>query len=247
MIYKNSHRNKIIKLLFVFIVLTSMNVSSQENNLSEKSNLEEMIELPSLQEVYILALNNSALLKSKKKKVDQRELKIAVQKRLWLKSLQFGGNININENIDIYSYPDIDVTNRVNNLKNWYGAGISLQISLYTLLGRKKNIDIAKIDYDIEQHIYEDNLQAFRNKINEIYLDVKMKQEVYSLRMEALGVANITHEYAELELKNNTMKLVDYSSIHETKVKMQVSYHQSKKNYILALAILEEQIGIKLR
>lgn len=239
--------NKIINLLFVFIVLTSINVSSQENDLSEKVNLEEMIELPTLQEVYIMALNYSPLLKSKKQIIDKKKINISIEKKMWLKSIQFEGNININENINAYNYPQTQITNRVNNLTNAYGAGVSLKISLYELLGRKNDINIAKIEHEIEEDTYKSNLQFFRNKINDIYLDVKMKQEVYLLRIEALGVANITHEYAELELRNNKIKLADYSRVHETKVKMQVALYQAKKNYLLALAILEEEIGIKIR
>ena len=233
-------------IVFCFSILS---IHAQENEVNNdfKNNISEIIELPSLQEIYFLAMEHSPFIKSEKTLIDIKESELKVVKNDWQNLVKIDANYDLIENKDLYNYPEIDVTNKVNNLKNGYGVGVSFQITLYTLLSRKNNVKIAKKKYENQQNIYENSLQAFRNEINKRYLDVKLKQEIYTLSIESLGVANITHEYAELELKNNNIELADYSSIHERKVRMQENYFISKKEYLEALAILEETIGQNLR
>ncbi len=235
-------------LTFVFVLFTG-HIYAQENTVpnTAKNNFSEIIELPSLQEVYNLALEHSPLIKSGKALIDIKKSELKLVKNDWLNLIEIGGSYEIREKKDLFSYPETDLTNSVNNLSNGYGVGVSFQVSLYTILNRKNDVKIAKKMYENQQHIYENSLQLFKSEINKRYLDVKLKEEVYMLSIESLGVANVTHDYAELELRNNNIKLEEYSSIHERKVRMQESYHVSKKEYLEALSVLEITIGQNLR
>jgi outer membrane protein TolC len=240
---------KIFLTLAIILSLQSTTMFAQENNTINKikNDTSGIIELPSLQEIYAIALQYSPFIKSEKGLIDIKKRELKSVKNDWLDLVKIGGNYNLRENKNIYNYPETDLTNSVNNLNNVYGVGVSFQISLYTILNRRNEVKISKIKYENQQNIYDNSLQLFKNQINTYYLDVKMKEDIYVLSIESLSVANVTHNYAELELKNNNIDLEDYSSIHERKVRMQQSYFISKKEYLEALSILEVTIGQNLR
>jgi outer membrane protein TolC len=203
------------------------------------------LRLPNLSTLIDSAYNNSPLLQSQELKLSQKEILTKIEKKMWMKSLSFNSNYSRgtnNSQIDGIVIPTYTQTS-----SNWYNTGLSLNISLSTILNRKNVISISKINYTIEENKLEEAKRSLRKIILELYTLVLMNEKILKIRNNAVIISRMNFSYAELEYKNNSISLADYSRIHEGNIKSNILYEESKRDYLLSISILEETVGIKLR
>ena len=67
------------------------------------------------------------------------------------------------------------------------------------------------------------------------------------LRNDAVVISEINYNYAEVELGNNAIELLDYSKIHIETVKAKIFMLEARRDYTLALSLLEEVSGVKIK
>lgn len=217
--------------------------------LAQKTGSEEttsyIINLPPLQDLIDSAYVNSPVIRSQKLLTKQQKFVVSNERSSWLKALALTSNYNYGTNS---TNVDGSIGQSISrSATNWYGAGVSLSLPLSVVLNRRRNIQIAKIDCEIEHENLKDIIRTLNKIISEIYINTQLKEKILDLRSDALQTMEINYSLALLEFKDNIMDISSFSKIHETHIAANISFERAKSEYKLSLIKLEETIGIKLR
>jgi len=203
------------------------------------------IKLPPLNTLLDTAYKTSPLLKVQEQLLNKKKILTSIEKKSWLKAVSITGNYSRGTNnaqIDGNLIPTYTTT-----VTNLYGAGFSLNLSLATILNRKKVISVSKINYEMEKYLFEDKKRELRKLIVELYSAVLLSQKVLEIISDGLTISDMNYSYAEIEYKNNTMSLADFSKVHAESLRTKVYYEEAKREYLLSIVTLEETVGIKIR
>ena len=235
----NYIRHKITGLLLGLLLMSSAVCVAQTDTAATP------IKLPPLATLIDSAYNNSPLLQSQELLVYQKKILTNIQKKSWLNSLSF--NSSYSRGTNNAQTEGIVIPTYTKTSSDWYNTGLSFNISLSTILNRKNVISISKINYEIEKNNLEEGKKALRKLILNLYTDVLLNEKILKIRNDAVTISNMNFSYAEIEYKNNSITLADFTRIHEANIKSNIFYEESKRDYWVSIAVLEETAGIKLR
>ncbi len=202
------------------------------------------VNLPILSILIDSAYQHSPMLKSQELLVQQKKIMTSIEKKSWMNALSF--NSNYSQGTNNAQTEGVVIPSYTKTSSAWYNAGLSFNISLSTLLNRKNSISISKINYEIEQNNLEEGKAILRKLLLELYTNVLLNEKKLRIRNEAVIIANLNFSYAEIEYKNNSITLAEFTKIHESTIKSNIYYEESKRDYQLSIAVLEELVGIKL-
>jgi outer membrane protein TolC len=204
-----------------------------------------LIKLPNLKNLIDSAYINSPVILSQKVVIEQRNLETDIEKNLWLKLISVNSNYSRGTNnvqIEGALTPNFSST-----VTNWYGAGASIKIPISTIVNRKKQISIAKLQKSIEENKLAELKKSLKTLIINLYMDVLLKEKIMSFKNESIVMANLNYKYAEISYKNNTLEIEMYTKAFEANINAKINFEIAKTNYIVALSLLEGNVGIKLK
>jgi outer membrane protein TolC len=204
-----------------------------------------LIKLPPLKNLIDSAYINSPVILSQKVVIEQRNLETDIEKKLWLKLISVNSNYSRGTNnaqVEGTLTPTFSTT-----VTNWYGAGASIKIPLSFIANRKKQISITKLRKSVEENKLYELKRNLKILIIDLYMDALLKGKIMSLKNEAIVMANLNYKYAEISYKNNTLEMEMYTKAFEANVNAKINFEIAKTNYIIALSLLEENVGIKLK
>ncbi|MDB4533975.1 TolC family protein [Vicingaceae bacterium] len=201
--------------------------------------------MPNLKNLIDSAYINSPVILSQKVVIEQRNLETDIEKNLWLKLISVNSNYSRGTNnvqIEGALTPTFSST-----VTNWYGAGASIKIPISTIVNRKKQISIAKLQKSIEENKLAELKKSLKTLIINLYMDVLLKEKIMSFKNESIVMANLNYKYAEISYKNNTLEIEMYTKAFEANINAKINFEIAKTNYIVALSLLEGNVGIKLK
>ncbi len=175
----------------------------------------------------------------------QQEFLVKNERISWLKALALTSNYNYgtnSTNIDGNIAQTYSTT-----ATNWYGAGLSLSLPLSVVINRSRNIQIAKIDYEIEKENLREIKISLNKIVSELYINTQLNERVLRLRSNSLQTMEVNYHLASLEFKDNIIDISSFSKIHEIYTTASISFEKARSDYELSIIKLEETIGIKLR
>ncbi len=197
--------------------------------------------LPPLYYLIELAYENSPLLNSQENIIEQKKLELKMEKKSWLNYISLNSNYSRGTNNAQINGSTVLPT-YTSTASNWYNTGVSINLPISSLANKKHNTSIKKLNQSIE----EDNLELLRKNIKlliaDLYSEIELKMKVLELRADAVLQSNLNYEYAEIEFNNNTISIAELSKVHEENVKAKIQYEESKKDYWLAVKLLEENV-----
>jgi outer membrane protein TolC len=235
----NMKQIKYTRFLIGIFLLNSLFCLAQED-----SSL-TMLNLPPLNLLLDSAYIHSPVILSQKVVIEQRNLETDIEKNSLLKLISVNSNYSrgtINAQVEGSLTPTFSST-----VTNWYGAGAAVKIPISTLVNRKKQISITKLRKSIEENKLTELKKNLKILIISLYMDVLLKEKIMYLKNESIAMANLNYKYAEISYKNNTLEIEMYTKAFDANVNAKINFEIAKTNYIIALSLLEENVGIKLK
>ncbi len=226
------------------IFLLSILIMAYSPSFSQTDTEIDAINLPALENLLDSAYQNSPLLKSQELLVQQKKIMTSIEKKSWMNALSF--NSNYSQGTNNAQTEGVVIPSYTKTSSAWYNAGLSFNISLSTLLNRKNSISISKINQEIEQNNLEEGKSILKKLLFDLYTKVILDEKKLKIRNQAAVFSNLNFSYAEIEYKNNTITLAEFTKIHESKIKSNINYEEAKRNFKLSIVALEELVGIKL-
>lgn len=235
---------KVKQFFFIgFVFLNSLCFCFEESFIDDTS---KITQLPPLSYLIEIACNNSPLIRNQENIIEQKGLELKMEKKSWLNYISLNSNYSRGTNNAQINGSTV-VPTYTTTASNWYNAGVSINLPFSALANKKHNTSLKKLNQSIE----EDNLELLRKNIKlliaDLYSDIELKMKVLELRADAVLQSNLNYEYAEIEFKNNTISIAELSKVHEENVKAKIQYEESKKDYWLAIKLLEENVGQKIK
>lgn len=238
----------ITKSLSQLIFITISLIVSLKSYCFEDSNIDSISfkKLPPLSYLIEVAYENSPLLNSQENIIEQKKLELKIEKKSWLNFISLNSNYSRGTNNAQINGTTVIQTN-TSTVSNWYNTGVSLNLPLAMIANRKQNTSIRKLNQSIE----EDNLEILKQKIKlliaDLYSNIELKMRILELRSDASLQANLNYKYAEIEFKNNTINIAEFSKVYEEYIKSKIQFEEAKKDYWYAIKLLEENVGKKIK
>ncbi len=238
---------RIIYVLFSFVLLLTSALHAQELTTGENRIPNDLSkQLPALD-----ALIDSAMLHSPAVKLAESDIILSgydqrLSNRSWLSYLfiqgdgRYGSEYFINQdNILSSMYYMNDKPRMI------YGLGLNIRMPLSELFNRKIASNKAQIGVEQANLKKEEVTQALRQLVIIKYHELLLKQKSLEIRREAMEVADMQLDMAQLGFKNNKIPIEDYTQASQVATKARLEYEVEKSEFTVALLLLEDIVGIK--
>jgi outer membrane protein TolC len=225
----------------MFLLLGTSNLIAQTKEDSLFTSHTNLVKLPTLISLIDSAVNRSPVVKLHQNQINQSRLMVQLVKTNWAESIKFNSNYVYGTSIENVTQP------LNNNPTQWFGVGTSVSVPLADILNRKEQIQIANLEIgkDVERlNTVYDNIKL---EVISGYSAVQLNSKILIHREEALSVCIMQLSYADLEFKNGSIEIADFSRIHDSYVLAVIAYEESRDSYLNALINLEVLTGVKLR
>lgn len=202
-------------------------------------------EIPPLDQAIAYAIENSPQIKHQRLIIEQKQLKISLDKKLILRAFTLNSQYSYGNNSAIVNNQLATAPYTSATATNFYSAGLFLNISAFQVSARKKIVETAKLNLKIEEDQLEYIIQDITRQVKELYVDLKVCKEILILRNEAMSVAKLGLDFAEKDFKNHTSGVETYSDAYEAYIKLKIAKEQSYGAYLSKLYDFEKLIGSK--
>jgi outer membrane protein TolC len=243
--YNLNIKSKLSIQILLVIISTIFSLNSYCIEINKPDSISS-IKLPTLSYLIEVAYENSPLIKSQTNVIEQKKIELKIEKKSWLNFISVNSNYSRGTNNAQINGTTVIQTN-TSTVSNWYNTGVSLNLPFAAIISRKQNASIRKLNQSIE----EDNLEILKQKIKlliaDLYSNIELKMRILELRSDASLQSNINYKYAEIEFKNNTITIAEFSKVYEEYIKAKIQFEEAKKDYWYAIKLLEENVGKKIK
>lgn len=232
----------------IYFMSCSQTIARAQDSLSQSIITEQEIVLPTIDEVLDSAYKNAFEIKAQEIIIEQKREITSIEKKKIFRALTLNSQYSRgNNNAAIDNRLIAAQQYRTSAVTNFYSAGIFLNVSLFQFIGRKNNIQNAKMQERVEKTRLKMLKRNLTIDIKNLYIDCQYKATVLKMRREALSVSNMNFTYIENSFSENAVKMQLYADAAEINIKLKVVYEQALTEYIKSIIVLEEISGIKLR
>ena len=196
-------------------------------------------------ELYKLAITNSPTVKYENQVSISQESVYQLSKIQILHSVS--GFINYSTGNQAIIPTKVSSGDVIGQISNGYRTGVSLQISLQDLLGRKHQIQQAQSNYQaaiIRKEVVE--LQVKRELIT-VYQDLMTAQRVLKIRLQDEQNALTALRVAEIELQQRKMEPNELANISNRYTTVKSSTEQVKGELLKNFYQLEALVGVPIQ
>jgi len=227
------------QLLFITLLLSSISIYAQvpanpnsayrlNSDTGRMSNVRErLVQLALQNPLYEIADHNVTI----------AEYNIRLAKTSWLGAIIIAGNLN-EFSID----PKASGGNSVYYPR--YNFGVSIPLDIFSKSAN--NTKIAYEKYQIAQAERNDRFRLIKADILTRYEDYLLAQEKLSLQYKITKDAFEAYSKAEIDFKNNVIKIEDLNSFNSKYTDEQIKRLELQRNYNVSKIEIEKLIGVKL-
>lgn len=204
--------------------------------------------LPDLQSCIDSALANSPLLKTSDQQVAQLLEDIKIQKRSWLDYVL----IDANTRYGLFNQlsfadqggganPALDLSSAEERFNYFAGLTLRLPLSFFT----SNNNEVKKLKYSInEAELKREELkkEIIRMVVTEYY-KLKSTYEVLGVHQENVQTAQLNLMKAKNDIRNNLIKMSEFSTINYSYTRSYVEYIDARNNFFTQYYLLKLLTG----
>lgn len=204
-------------------------------------------ELPPLEELISLALENSPLLMYNDNVIEQSNKEIKLEKRSWHDVLSITGNYNQGDQILLIGSSQGGSSQGGNNLLNGYRVGVNVILPLSTFTTRKTRIQIAELQVDAARNQKAELEKGLTNQVILEYYELVATYKVLQIKSRAKESAVLQSRMAETNFSEGTITLEDYSNVDMNGANAEVDFELAKSEYLTKYRQFEQLIGVSLK
>lgn len=127
-----------------------------------------------------------------------------------------------------------------------YNVGAQAGISLYTLLGRRhelqRQVFLVK-QADANRKIQE---RVIRQSVITLYQDILLARAQLEISQESYQSANLRFKLAEKQFTNHAIQIDEMATVQETNVRARIALETARIKYETSFLLMEEIVGMKI-
>jgi len=202
-------------------------------------------DLPPLQTLIKLALENSPALKLSENEKQLGEYALKEVYRDWLKKISFVADARYGTMLDYSKMVTMPGVSPATIMMN-YGVGAMASVSLSELFDRKRLKQQAKLRIEQSNIRKEDVINGVTQMVINAYYDVLATQKNFALANELNLTAALVHDKAKMDYTQNRISLADYAKENESFLSSQNNVELQRFSLMKSIHILEIIVGIEL-
>jgi outer membrane protein TolC len=238
-----------LKLLSISLVaIFSLNFacigqnSNYQQDLYSDDDLEE--QLPPLEKLIEIALQNSPLMKYNDLVIEQGQKEIKLEKRAWQNHIGLLGNYTQGDQIFLLGPPDNN--GGYSSSLNGYRFGLNILIPISTFTMRKTRIQISELQVDQAETQKLEVERQVKNQVILEYYQLVSAYRVMKIKSGSRESAVLQGKMAEKYFSEGTISLEDYSNVDQAGANSEVDFELSKTEYLTKYKQFEQLIGVSL-
>lgn len=242
-------KNYIFILVCVLLASTQLSLSQtyEELVLNTSSQKDIYERLPSVDQLYDIALENSPTFKMLDAEVQIGQLRVKEEKRAWMNSLGVEGEIKhgLYDNLILTEDLGYDSFETTKTEQTRYSIGVYIKMPISAMID-KGAVKAAKIEK--EQLVYQREARMRELK----QLIIQQYNNVIKLYRTIVIKNNLVESYrtqtvrADIDFKNGNIDVFEYSRLMELSTKATLELEEAKIDFSTAFKILEEIVGAKI-
>lgn len=237
-----------IFLVGLFLYQTSHGQDIGNTSQSSEEEVQDLADdLPPLEELISLAVENSPLLMYNDNVIDQSNKEIKLEKRSWHDALSITGNYNQGDQVLLIGSSQGSSSGGGNNLLNGYRVGVNLILPLSTFTTRKTRIQIAELQVDAARNQKAEMEKTLTNQVILEYYELIASYKVMQIKSRARESAVLQSRMAETNFSEGTISLEDYSNVDLNGANAEVDFELAKSEYLAKYRQFEQLIGVSLK
>lgn len=201
------------------------------------------LELPSLNSAIEMALIKSPLIHNQKLVIERTKIKYGIDKKLIQRVLTFNSQYSYGNNSAVVNNQLMNVPYTSATASNFYSAGVFLNVSLFQLTARKKQLEMSRLAITIQ----EDQLLQIKTiiiqEVKQQYIELIKQRNILNLRIQAVASAKLAKEFVEIDFQSGTKSMEALSNANEAYTKLSIAREQSYAAYISTLYEFQTLIG----
>lgn len=236
---------KLNQYIFYVVLLSCFNYTlyAQKEGVANFDFTRDLDEqLPSLDSIMIIAHQRSPMVLKFEASMRAEKEKISLAKKNWSNYLQVYANYSTGNQGVITS----SSANEISTLTTGYRTGVNVSVPLYEFMTRGNRVRLAKAEFESAEYQQQEAIQAVDLEIITYYQKLLLAHKQVKLNMEFAEKAAINERLAEIQLRDNQMKLTDYTRVSEIRALADNRYFESQSNFLDIYKRLELLLGVSL-
>ncbi len=200
-------------------------------------------QLPSLDNIILVAIETSPYIKVEDASIKARKQEIHLARKDWQKDIQAFGNYATGDQKFGVTYGDF---NRQTNFLNGYRVGINVSVPLFDITARHNRIRFSKAELEMAERNRDRVIIELKRQIAAEYNNLLAAQTLLKIRSEGLQNAQLVYQMAEKQFKEGTISLEDYSSVSNNLFMAESNFEIARKDYNTVYKQFEYLIGVSI-
>ncbi|HCE56851.1 MAG TPA: hypothetical protein DER09_03390 [Prolixibacteraceae bacterium] len=233
------------------LILISAKVGAQTGNdiightLAENDITEA---LPPLRDLQDSAELYSPLLKMYDSEIIIQELKVKLEKREWMDYLGFEASMKYGLFDNLLIVEDLGIvdsqTNTTEQMRYTFGVLFKIPLSGFA---ENNNVLIAREETEKLRLKKEQTVKELRQLVIVQYYNVVKAHKKMVINTGDVEIYRVQTLRAEKDFENRLIDVSEYSRLHDLSSRASVALEESKIEFITALQILQETVGVKIK
>jgi len=201
--------------------------------------------IPPLETLIDSAIANSPYLKNRNNMVTKMQYEFKTAQRKILNFLSVSGSMNYGRN-SFSTLSDIIPIIETSTQDNFvYSVGLSLRLSLFDVVNRKNELNIARKEIEESINSREEKIFEIKKEVTFQYNDLILKQKLLKVASDNMLTSQMRMVMIEQKFLNNEIALEELSRIMEWHSDAQIAYETAAIELMNAYILLELTCGLK--
>jgi outer membrane protein TolC len=241
--------------LACFMCITTTSYSQKDKGTStprvEMSSIEDEdnsmdleSQLPPLENIIEIAINNSPYLKSDSIMITSAEMDVTLAKRRWQNNVS--GFANYAAGNQRFFINNVGSSDQQGNVINGYRYGLNVTLPLSEITTRNLRIKQEKAELQNLAYRKDQTEMQLRRQVIVEYNNLIAAQRLLKIKTSAKENALVVQQLADREFKEGTTSIEDYSNVSYLTVNAESDYELARSNFNTQYKQFEELVGVSI-
>jgi outer membrane protein TolC len=238
----------IFSLLFSLLLSISGSVSGQTGNTFDIAKDDISNSLPPLSMLIDSAIGQNATVQNKDLQILINTYNLKSKRNEWTRNVGIQSNTGYGNS---YNYAtstsgSIDpVSSIANRSQTQYNASVYLNMPFFTLVDRKNQIRIAKVEIEQSQTEALALRDQIRKDVMEFYNNLILYQRLFQIKVKNLETVKLNMQMIEKQFLNGVIPLTEYTKMLVEIARVESDFETTRMDFLSSYMILELITGMK--
>ncbi len=201
-------------------------------------------QLISIDSIVAIAKQLHPAIASQRGVVEREKANHAHEKIQWTRNI-YGTGFYFQGNTNALVTSTVDA-NASTSLSNGARYGLTVQLPLYEVVGRKRKIKMAKLNYEAQELRLNETYREIEAEVTLAYGNLISAQKLFTIAADGLQSSNLNRENAQNEFENGLITLAELSRILEIDLRIRTDYERARAQFYNAFHYFEIVVGKKI-